>query len=67
MIDMANKHTIEILGPDHISGTPHQVKILEIRINELIRLNGEKWVKENKMQLIHEWEYVIKHFFNKGE
>ena len=36
-----------------------ELKILCIRIGELVELNGEEWVKASRQTLLDEWEYIV--------
>jgi len=49
----------DLLGTQQIPGSEKELKILCIRISELVELNGEKWLKENRQKLLAEWNYVI--------
>jgi hypothetical protein len=31
-----------------------------IRIRDLVESNGEDWVKENRQELLFEWEYIVR-------
>ena len=30
------------------------------RINELVTLNGEDWVRDNRQKLLSEWVYIVR-------
>ncbi|MBT8370076.1 MAG: hypothetical protein KJO34_03870 [Deltaproteobacteria bacterium] len=47
------------LGTRTISGSEKELRILCIRIGELVELNGGKWVKENRQKLLEEWEFIV--------
>ena len=48
------------LGTRAIPGSEKELRALCIRIGELIELNGEKWVRENRQQLLEQWAYIVK-------
>jgi hypothetical protein len=50
----------KLLGTQNIPGSPKELEILCIRITELVRLNGENWIRENRQKLIDEWYTIIR-------
>jgi hypothetical protein len=50
----------KLLGTQNIPGSPKELKILCIRITELVELNGDDWVRENRQKLIDEWYYIVR-------
>ena len=50
----------KLLGTQNIPGSPRELEILCIRITELLQLNGEDWIRENRQKLIDEWYYIIR-------
>jgi hypothetical protein len=48
------------LNTREIPGSAEELKKLCIRIRELIELNGEDWVVENRQKLIDEWRYIVR-------
>ena len=50
----------KLLGTQNIPGSPQELKILCIRISELVELNGEGWIRENRQKLIDEWYYIVR-------
>ena len=48
-----------LLGEQNLPGTPEELAILATRIEELMRLNGRKWVIHHRRQLVREWAYII--------
>jgi hypothetical protein len=48
------------LGTRAIPGSEIELQALCTRIGELIELNGEKWVRENRQQLLEQWAYIVK-------
>ena len=56
-LDLQSIH--KLLGTRSIGGSEKELDILCIRITELVRLNGEKWVRENRQKLLDEWEFIV--------
>ena len=54
------KHIYTLLGTRDIPGSEKELQILCIRITELVQLNGEKWVEENRQKLLDEWMYIVR-------
>ena len=50
----------KLLGTQNIPGSRKELKILCIRISELVELNGEVWIRENRQKLIDEWYYIVR-------
>ena len=53
------KKVYTLLGTPDIPGSEKELKILCTRIAELVQLNGEKWVEENRQKLLDEWTYIV--------
>jgi hypothetical protein len=49
-----------LLDTRKIPGSEKELRILCTRITELVRLNGEKWVKENRQKLLDEWRFIVR-------
>ena len=49
-----------LLGTRDIPGSEKELKILCARMTELVQLNGEKWVEENRQKLLDEWNYIVR-------
>jgi len=60
MADLSLEKVLSLLGVQHIKGSDRELKMLCIRINELVELNGEDWVKESRQSLLNEWEYIVR-------
>jgi hypothetical protein len=60
MAAISEKKAIELLGNEPIPGTAEQRQKLYIRIGELVVLNGEVWVHQNRDDLLQEWEIIIR-------
>ena len=54
------KKVYTLLGTRDIPGSEKELKILCTRITELVQLNGEKWVAENRQKLLDEWIYIVR-------
>jgi hypothetical protein len=50
----------KLLGTQNIPGSPKELEILCIRISELVELNGEHWIRDNRQKLIDEWYYIVR-------
>lgn len=50
----------KLLGTQNIPGSPKELKILCTRITELVHLNGEQWIRDNRQKLIDEWYYILR-------
>ena len=60
MAAISEKKAIELLGKEQVPGTAEQLQKLYIRIGELVALNGELWVRQNRDDLLQEWEIIIR-------
>ena len=54
------KKVYTLLGTRDIPGSEKELKILCTRITELVQLNGEEWVEENRQKLFDEWLYIVR-------
>ena len=54
------KKVYTLLGTRDIPGSEKELKILCTRITELVELNGEEWVEENRKKLFDEWLYIVR-------
>jgi hypothetical protein len=59
MADLSLEQVFSLLGAQHIKGSEKELKMLCIRIGELVELNGEDWVKESRQTLLDEWQYIV--------
>ncbi len=59
MADLSLEKVFSLLGIQHIKGSDKELKMLCIRIAELVELNGEDWVKQSSQSLLDEWEYIV--------
>ena len=60
MVTISEKKAIELLGNASIAGSAEQRVKLFTRIGELVAINGEQWVRENRDRLLREWETIVK-------
>jgi hypothetical protein len=49
----------ELLGTAAIPGTDKELDVLRTRLGELLELNGEGWIRENRRMLIDQWQRVV--------
>jgi hypothetical protein len=49
----------ELLGTAEIPGDEKELAVLRTRIGELLELNGEDWVRENRRMLLDQWQRVV--------
>jgi len=59
MAELSLEKVFSLLGTQHIKGSEKELKILCIRVGELVEFNGEEWVKESRQSLLDEWEYIV--------
>jgi hypothetical protein len=50
----------DLLDQEHITGSPQDLEVLCTRIGDLVRLNGENWVRTNRERLLREWETIVR-------
>ena len=60
MNELSLEKVFDLLGKDDIPGSGKELERLCIRIRELVESNGEHWVKENRQELLLEWEYIVR-------
>ena len=59
MADLSLEQLLRLFDTQHIKGSEKELKILCIRIAELVELNGEDWVRTSRQSLLDEWEYIV--------
>jgi len=59
MIELPLDTVFDLLGTRNISGSEKELEKLCIRISELVALNGDQWVKDNRQNLLDEWECIV--------
>ena len=57
---MRMKTVQDLLDQEHITGSPQELEVLCTRIGDLVRLNGENWVRANRERLLREWETIVR-------
>ena len=50
----------KLLGTQNIPGSSRELEVLSIRITELVHINGEQWIRDNRQKLIDEWYYIVR-------
>ena len=60
MKPLALETVFKLLGTQNIPGSQKELKILCIRISELVELNGQEWIRKNRQTLIDEWYYIVR-------
>lgn len=58
---------VDLLGTDEIPGSENERTVLCVRIGELVAMNGEKWVRQNRRRLLDEWTAVVNGGFIKKQ
>jgi hypothetical protein len=57
---MRLEKVLEILDREAVDGTPAELDVLCTRIGDLVRMNGEDWVKAERERLLSEWDAILK-------
>jgi hypothetical protein len=60
MNELSLEKVFDLLGRYDIPGSETELKILCVRIRELVEANGEEWIKKNRQQLLAEWELIVR-------
>ena len=60
MIELSLETVFDLLGTRDIPGSAKELEKLCIRVRELVALNGDQWVKDNRQSLIDEWECIVR-------
>ena len=50
----------DLLGTQKLPGSDKELKILRTRIRELVDMNGEDWVRQNRKKLVDEWDCIVR-------
>ena len=61
---MSIEELYDLLGTRNVPGTSENLKILCTRIDELLELNGEDWIRQNREKLLSEWEYALRYLIS---
>ena len=59
MAELSLEKVSDLLGMQKIPGSENELKILCVRIRELVEMNGEDWVRQNRQKLLDEWNYIV--------
>lgn len=49
----------ELLETAEIPGNEIELDVLRTRVGELLELNGEDWIRENRRMLLDQWQQVL--------
>ena len=60
MAELSLEKVSDLLGQQEIPGSENELKILCVRIRELVEMNGEDWVRQNSQKLLQEWDYIVR-------
>ncbi len=56
---MQLEKVLAILDREAVDGSPAELDVLCTRIGDLVRMNGEDWVKANRERLLREWDAIV--------
>lgn len=59
MGELSLEKVFDLLNTHNIPGSEEELKMLGIRIRELVEMNGEDWVRQNRQKLLDEWAYIV--------
>jgi hypothetical protein len=59
MAALSLEHVCRLLGTSVLPGSQPDLDGLRIRMGELLELNGEQWICENRSMLIAQWHCVV--------
>ena len=63
MNELSLEKVFELLGTNDIAGSEKELAKLCIRVRELVDANGADWLRQNRQNLLKEWEYIVQHGF----
>jgi hypothetical protein len=49
----------DLLETTEIPGSEKELDVLRTRIGELLELNGEGWIRENRRMLLDQWRQIV--------
>jgi hypothetical protein len=49
----------DLLETTEIPGSEKELDVLRTRMGELLELNGEGWVRENRRMLLDQWRQIV--------
>jgi len=59
MSALSLKEVCELLGTTDLPGNERELGVLRIRMAELLDLNGDGWIRENRGMLLAQWRRVV--------
>ena len=60
MTELTLEKVRDLLGTPDLPGSESELKILCVRIRNLVDMNGEDWVRQNCKKLLDEWDYIVR-------
>ena len=60
MAELSLEKVRNLLGTQQIPGSENELKMLCVRMRELVQMNGEEWVRQNRQKLLDEWDYIVR-------
>jgi hypothetical protein len=60
MVELSLEQVYNLFGTHKIAGSEKELKILRIRIGELLEANGEDWILQNRHKLLSEWHCIVR-------
>jgi len=60
MIELSLEKVSDLLGTPTLPGSENELKVLCVRIRDLVDMNGEDWVRQNCKKLLDEWDYIVR-------
>jgi hypothetical protein len=59
MVALSLEKVCELLGTTELPGNERELEVLRTRMAELLDLNGEDWIRENRGMLLEQWHRVV--------
>jgi hypothetical protein len=59
MVALSLEKVCELLGTADLPGNERELEVLRNRMAELLELNGEDWIRENRQMLLDQWHRVV--------
>ena len=60
MKNLSLEQIFDLLGTKDVPGNKKELGMLRIRLRELMDMNGEDWIRQNRKKLLAEWEFVVR-------
>ena len=60
MTELTLEKVRDLLGTPDLPGSESELKILCVRIRNLVDMNGEDWVRKNRQKILYEWDYIVR-------